>query len=240
MKRLSAIVICLLAFSGAAQAADRAIMELIGYSPDGRYFAFEQYGIHDGSGAPYAAITALDLKSEDPTTPFKHFEESGVEDDVLGPMRAKVAAEAAADLKALDLSQPAQFVSMVGDGVSGADGFDLRFGTPGSGPIGEVFGDKLLKLEVFDTADTTGCFEPEDNHAKGLNLSVVTSDDRRQVFSDPADAPPAWRHCPIDYRLYAVVLPYNGDITQAVALISLYTIGWEGADRTFMAIPVGK
>ena len=36
---------------------------IIGYSPDSRYFAFEQYGTQDGSGFPYADIFILDLKT---------------------------------------------------------------------------------------------------------------------------------------------------------------------------------
>ncbi len=69
---------------------------------------------------------------------------------------------------------------------------------------------------------------------------MATTTDRQQVFSDDVNAPPAWRGCPQDYRIYAVVLPADGDITQAVALISVYTIGWEGADRSFIAVPVGR
>ena len=239
MLRIILFAFLTLAGMNSALAADRALVNLLGYSADGRYFAFEEYGVHDGSGAPYAAVTIIDLTA-DQKDRLAYFDEKGGEDDLLPPIRAKAMAKAAAKLKALKVTEPAQYVSMVGDGVAGADGFNLRFGAPGSGPIGEVFGDQLLKLEVLDTSDKTGCFEPDDNQAKGLALSVVTTDDQRQVFSDSVDAPPAWRLCPLDYRLYAVVLPYNGDITQAVALISLYTAGWEGMDRSFLAIPVGK
>ena len=36
------------------------------------------------------------------------------------------------------------------------------------------------------------------------------------------------------------MIPYNGDMGRALALISVYTAGWEGADRDFMALPLGK
>ena len=239
MLRATAIAVLLMAVAGSAHAADRALINFLGYSEDGRYFGFEEYGVHDGSGAPYAEINVIDLSSDQTQSPIR-FAANGVEDDLLPRMRAKVAAEAAGELKTLGIGRPAQLVSMVGDGVAGADGYALRFGVPGSGPIGEVFSDQLLKLETFDTADTTGCSEPDTNHAKGLSLMVVTTQDQRQVFSDDVDAPPAWRNCPLDYRLYGVILPYDGDITQAVALLSQYRTGWEGYDRTFLAIPIGK
>jgi predicted secreted protein len=45
----------------AADAADRAI---IGFSGDGRFFAFEEFGIQDGSGFPYANIYVIDLEND--------------------------------------------------------------------------------------------------------------------------------------------------------------------------------
>ena len=45
----------------AADAADRAI---IGFSGDGRFFAFEEFGIQDGSGFPYANIYVIDLEKD--------------------------------------------------------------------------------------------------------------------------------------------------------------------------------
>src|SRR4051794_38905355 len=127
----SAVMLAGAALPLPALSVDRALIELLGYSPDGRYFAFEEYGLHDGSGAPYSDITIIDLNA-DQTQRFAYFGENGVEDDLLSPMRATVAEEAAAELKKLDISMPAKFVSMVGDGVAGADGFNLRFGNPGS------------------------------------------------------------------------------------------------------------
>ncbi len=165
MIRADALAVLLaLAFCAPAAAADRALAELIGYSPDGRYFAFEQYGVHDGSGAPYADITVIDL-SADTAERLGHFARTGSEDDTLPPIRAGVAADAASLLQRLEIGEPARYVAMVGDGVAGADGYSLRFGVPGSGPVGEVFDDRLLQLEAFDTTDITGCFEPEDHHA---------------------------------------------------------------------------
>lgn len=44
-----------------ASAGDRASFEVIGFSKDGRYLAFEQYGVSDGSGAPYAEVILVDV-----------------------------------------------------------------------------------------------------------------------------------------------------------------------------------
>ena len=55
----------LLASCGCALAADGAEFNAIGYSPDSRYFAFEQYGVQDGSGFPYWQVFVVDLKTNE-------------------------------------------------------------------------------------------------------------------------------------------------------------------------------
>jgi predicted secreted protein len=61
------IAIFLLFLAGAnsiARAGDAAGREVIGFSPDGRYFAFEQYGVQDGSGFAYSDIMVIDATSD--------------------------------------------------------------------------------------------------------------------------------------------------------------------------------
>jgi len=49
----------------AGQAGDFADRALLGFSPDGRYFAFEEYGIQDGSGFPYSNIFLIDTTTDE-------------------------------------------------------------------------------------------------------------------------------------------------------------------------------
>ena len=60
---LAAIAALALAGS-AALAGDYAELEALGFSPDGRTFAFEEYGIQDGSGFPYSNIYVIDTASD--------------------------------------------------------------------------------------------------------------------------------------------------------------------------------
>lgn len=48
----------------AAKAGDVAEMRPIGFSPDGRFFAFEQFGEQDGSGFAYAEIQVIDTQTD--------------------------------------------------------------------------------------------------------------------------------------------------------------------------------
>ena len=49
-----ALIILLGVFSLEASAGDTATPQVLGFSADGKVFAFEEYGIQDGSGFPYA------------------------------------------------------------------------------------------------------------------------------------------------------------------------------------------
>ena len=47
-----------------AVAGDRALIDYVGFSADFRYFAFEEFGIQDGSGFAYSNIFVVDLATD--------------------------------------------------------------------------------------------------------------------------------------------------------------------------------
>lgn len=62
---LSAVaVFTTLAAPGFAHAGDAATLEILGFSKGGGIFAFEEYGIQDGSGFPYANRYYIDTASD--------------------------------------------------------------------------------------------------------------------------------------------------------------------------------
>jgi predicted secreted protein len=54
--RIPTIGFALLLAVPAAHAGDYAYRDILGFSSDGKSFAFEEYGVQDGSGFPYANI----------------------------------------------------------------------------------------------------------------------------------------------------------------------------------------
>jgi predicted secreted protein len=56
-----------------ARAGDAAYLEILGFSADGGIFAFEQYGVQDGSGFPYAERFYIDVDADSwlPGTPIR-------------------------------------------------------------------------------------------------------------------------------------------------------------------------
>ena len=62
--KATALLAASLAFAAPASAGDRAQFNPIGFSEDGRYFAFEEFGIQDGSGFPYSNTFIIDLPAD--------------------------------------------------------------------------------------------------------------------------------------------------------------------------------
>src|SRR5690554_5413879 len=152
----------------AAIAGDRALAEFIGYSTDGRYFAFEKYGIQDGSGFPYSNIYFIDLPADAwlSGTPVRVRIDS--EEARLADARAQARGQAAARLDDLGIDSPAHLIALNGDGEPG-DGSSLEFGAVGYAP-GEIRQERRLSLEIFEAPSPHDCTTFLDEEAKGYAL----------------------------------------------------------------------
>lgn len=235
--RLAASLVVLAAVTAPAVAGDRALLGLIGYSDDGRYFVFEEYGVQDGSGFAYSTVYVVDLPADKWVTGSPFRVQAGEEnwDAPLGDIRA-AAMDAAGDrLEALGIDQPAEILALVGDGVPGNEGRELDFASPGFTGPGTTQDDvQTLSLETFAVTPTEDyCAEMD---AVGYALSVSDGDGTRELHRDGATLPRS-RGCTLDYRLYAVVQPFGAN-AHRVAIISSYPFGFEGPDRRFLAVPI--
>lgn len=219
-----------------AMAGDRALIDYIGYSADGRYFAFEEFGVQDGSGFPYSTIYVVDLPADRwvSGTPYRARLEG--DSDTVGEVRAEARALARGTLTALDISVGAFPIAVNGDGEPDAAAHSLRFGTPGFGLEG-VQDESLLALERFPLPATADCSVIE-GEVYGFALSL----DGVEIARDSGRLP-ASRGCPLDYRVHAVVQAPDwlfGEPAMRVAIIAVYPFGFEGPDRRFLAVPLGR
>lgn len=224
--------------AGPALAGDRALLEVIGYSEDGRYFAFEQFGVQDGAGFAYSHIFVVDLVSDSwvDGTPVRIQADS--EDTTLATIRDSARQQAADELETLEIATPAETLALLGDGVPGADGQSLRFGLPGYG-LADARGDYQLELETFATTGPLPCQEWFSTEPLGFGLALVDAGQTTPLHAD--DSLPESRGCPQAYRIYGVVVPFNAqDLTAGVALIAVYPGGFEGPDRRFVAVPLAN
>jgi hypothetical protein len=73
-------------------------LDVIGFSPDGRYFAFEQYGFNEGEGLPYSHMYFIDVERNDYVTKPIIYEAPADEPIAADP---KLAAPPKADIDTL-------------------------------------------------------------------------------------------------------------------------------------------
>lgn len=218
-----------------AWAGDRALVDFIGYSHELAYFAFEEYGVQDGTNLAYSTIRIVELADGRPVgAPYSS--EAVEMDRPLAEIRAATRRAAAAKLRELAIDTPVEIMALAGDGITQVSG-SMRFGTPAWGPPGTIEGDYLLSLETFEAPPSAACTETIGRPGLGFALSFTVDGTTRELHRDATLA--EWRGCPVGYRIYAALGPFGeGSITDAVVMVASYPFGFEGPDRRFLAIPI--
>lgn len=241
--KLAGIVLAL--FVAPATAGDRAGINFIGYSTNGSYFAYEEFGIQDGSGFAYANLYVLDLnaKSWVKGAPFHVVAENDA--STIASTLGAVRAQAQPLLNELDIGEPVDIAALNADGALGVNVRSLRFGKPGHEMADPEQDYELTLSAIEDGVDPPKCAAWGEEHVSGFSLSLTVNGKASEVYRDAAV--PESRGCPRGYRLYAVVTPFDSlasfspDLTPGmVAIVSVYSMGFEGTDRRFIAVPIGK
>jgi len=230
----------LVLFSSAARAGDFAFDELIGFSPDGRYFGFEEYGVEDGSGFPYSNIFIIDLETDTfvPQTPVR--ERLNDEKAALNDVRTAARERAQALFSQYQLTTPATTVYARGLGdFANFDGgltqeivakiYFPDFSVP-TAPARDGFD---LILRHIPAPSVASC--PIDTI--GFQLEKIDPDGKRR-FVHRDEKIFKSRGCPLKYRISKVYVPAFGKGDFAAVLISVFQTGFEGLDRRFVVFPV--
>jgi predicted secreted protein len=228
----------------ASFAADAAEREILGFSPDGHYFAFEQYGVQDGSGFPYSEIFIIDLDNDRwlEGTPIRVRLEDETQD--LGKARHKALTEAGKFLKQNHIENTGRVLASnpVTQKTESAQRLVFRSYYTSLGhlePIDDSDED-VISLVVEDVVLPTpeGC-PIGDTPLAGFVLKIKRGAETfREVHRDKS-IPPS-RGCPLKYSLSDAVAYASADgrIQKLVALVNVFSFGFEGADRRFIAVPI--
>ncbi|MFC3164257.1 DUF2259 domain-containing protein [Ciceribacter thiooxidans] len=222
----------------AATAGDIAGFRSIGFSGDGKIYAFEEYGVQDGSGFPYSNIYVLDTVNDTylPGTPIRvriDDEQAG-----LGAARAEAAKKAAPLIDGNGLAdEPGQVVAFNPITDVESDPHRLRYlPFPSDPPFGKPY---TLTLEDYALAAPQACKDIVDE-VRGFRLRLTERDGT--VADDlihEDDHLPASRNCATGYRLAGVVThtPPSGPPVH-MALVLVLSFGFEGRDGRWIAVPV--
>jgi predicted secreted protein len=242
MVRFLVIVFGLL-ISTMAHGADGAQSRAIGFSPDGKYFAFEQYGNQDGSGFTYSDIFVLDLVNDKwvAGTPIRVLHES--EEDPIDVARAKAWRLAEPIIAKFNVTASYDtlahrpFTELVPDRRKVQ--FARYYNSLGSTEGYEAKGVHELSVQDVPVPSDKTCADYDSVPAVGMELTLrnVTSGKVATLVKDTSI--PKSRFCPAKYDIESIyaMSAYSQTVDPHVAIIGVFSRGFEGLDRRFIAVP---
>lgn len=234
MRILAGLAFAIATFASPALAGDAAALSILGFSPDGSIFAFEEYGVQDGSGFPYANRFYIDTAKDRfiDGTPIR----VRIDDETasLEAVRATASDQGQAIIRD-DTLQPGFTAGFNAVTELSADPYRLAVNPrPVFPPIDAPL---EFRLEEIALEQPANCFDR--GEAVGFRLvrvGLAPGEETRTIHEDSTI--PESRRCPLGYRLGAVqtFYPQDGAPVYAV-LISVQSLGFEGPDHRWIAIP---
>lgn len=212
------------------EAGDYADHAVLGFSPDGRYFAFEEYGIQDGSGFPYSNIFLIDTTTDEwvAGTPIRVLTEGE------SPPLSETRSESADRFRPLQIERqigaPGSIVAANPLTETSANPHFLSF-APRRPALDRGY---ELALQDYQLAapDCPDLGQPY----KGFQLTMIDPARRQRVLARDERIPGS-RNCPLAYAISEVVVYHPPDRQPVFAvLISVLSVGFEGPDRRFIAV----
>lgn len=253
MTRIAAAILIAIAAGAPSHAGDGAAVDVVGFSADGRYFAFEQYGEYDVCGGLYASITAIEIPGDrlvkgwpvqvmmDDDDP--RFDGKEPRDKLLRDLRARAAADAAPLTAQLKIAMPGQLLIASREsqartllGHEQVKSVRKAVVTTMTLPA-DLFGaDTRLVLREFDIALPRCKDQVTGDHPAGFALTLERKGGPTIHLSRDQTIPTA-RGCPDHYGLaevHALRLPDGG--TALAVLIQYFYLASHGPDRRFLAV----
>jgi predicted secreted protein len=213
---------------GKLLAGDYAALNFIGFSKDGKYLAFEEYGTQDGSGFPYSNFYFVDVQKNSfvgkPFT-FRIDNETATEAATRKKARLAVAKRLQA-LKIVQGNTGKHIVSRLITDLAETDTFKF------AEEIGSFWhkGDYTLTLKKTEIK-TTDC-EVYELPTHLLNLTLKDNEGDKTFVLQKDETLPKSRGCALDYRVQEIFM-YEGRIA---VFINVFTPGFEGQDMSFMVV----
>jgi predicted secreted protein len=237
MRLLLLTVLCVtvhMAMISSARAGDVAELQILGFTEDGGVFAFEEYGVQDGSGFPYANRYYIDTN----------------DDSFLDgtPVRVRIEDESAT------LDGARAQARQKGEAIVAQSELSANRGiTAGFNPVTELSADAHrimvsprpifppvdqpleFRLEEIGLNDTQNCeSQGEINGFRLLRIEAQAGGATRLLHEDKSI--PKSRGCPNGYRIGAVQTFSMDALSAYAVLIAVRQYGFEGPNFRWIAV----
>ncbi len=217
-----------------AKAADIASRHFLGFSPDGSYFAFEEYGVQDGSGYPYVNIyithtqknnwvknTPIRILAKDETIPLAKARQQALEQatPILNKLKITPSGQLLAHNPVTELNRPRNEVVVA----------------PGNAPFLKQY---ALTFKLSDVPlPTKRCKDYGTEAQTGYALTVQRKDQDLQTLHKDTRIPTS-RRCPKRYAISDVIRfqpDQKGKKALYIVLLQVFSYGFEGDDGRYLA-----
>ncbi|WP_442577613.1 DUF2259 domain-containing protein [Mesorhizobium sp. ASY16-5R] len=232
----SLLALTALAAPASGIAGDAAELNMLGFSADGGIFAFEEYGIQDGSGFPYANRYYIDTAKDAfvPGSPIRIQPQS--EDPSVETVRAEARKKGEAIVADAELAKHPGYTAAISPiSELSADPFRV---VANSSPLHPLPSDpmefRLKELEGIKPGVT--CEEWQE--IKGFRLLKVDTHPggTTKILHEDKQIPSS-RGCPLGYRIGAVKSYFpDGGPPIAVIILAVRSFGFEGPDYRWLAV----
>ena len=222
----------------AARAGDFANLNFIGFSKDGRYLAFEEYGTQDGSGWAYSNFYFVDVVKNIYAAPAITIR---IENDYATERQARTKAKlaSAASLRKLriaDRNVGTQVVSRLLTDVSANHYLSSDTGKTQTVEFAEIIASMYRKGDyelVMNPSEikVKDC-EYSDQSVYKLELLLKDKDLGKSVVLQRDSALPKSRSCPLSYAIQHVYLYENN----VAVFLNTYHMGFEGPDMRYLVV----
>lgn len=220
----------------AAHAGDHARLNVIGFSDDGSLFAFEEYGIQDGSGFPYANRFYINTADDSfvTGTPIR----VRIDEELTDVSEARNAARDQA--AAAGLPGDETFADAYAAGVNAitelsAAPHRMRVNPrPVVPPIDQPLEINLREIPMVATGVCEGILETVTGFEL-LQAGLQEGETARLLHRD--ETVPTSRNCPLGYQIGGIYtfFPDNGPAVMAI-MLAVRSFGFEGPDFRWMAV----
>lgn len=226
----------LAASSASAFAGDFANLNVLGFSADGSIFAFEEYGVQDGSGFPYANRFYIDTNTDQfiAGSPIR----VRIDDETVDVSQAR--ADAAAQGQSIITDEilsahPGFLAGFNAVTESSADPYRMSVNPrPVEPPVDQEVEFRLTELTFASTGNCDG-IQDITTGFKLVQLALEAGQETKLLHEDASV--PSSRKCPNGYRIGGVhtYFPEGGEPVYAVT-IAVRSFGFEGPDYNWMAV----
>ena len=238
LRRAAVALLCSLLATAAASAGDFSTFQSLGFSPDGKVYAFEEFGTLDGSGFPYSHVYFIDTEKDAylSGTPIRVRIEDEAADLAKARAQSRDKAKALIDSHQV-LSNPGVLAAFNPMGEVGVHRNRIEYlqhavePTPG--------GSFALALDGIPLELSARCRDITPDGGKGFRLTLAKRDGEAsdRVVHEDARVPDS-RDCPLSYQVSGALTfhPLAAEPVH-IALVLVRSFGFEGSDGRWIAVP---